>query len=323
MMAQQIRPLHIVLDFDGTLTSADTTAVLGSITSISGTRTAMSWDEILSAYMSDYNAHRGQYVPSLAERTTLAEEAGWLNSLRPIEQRSSRRVEEAGVFRGVTAGMIAELAKSEIDSEGIKMRKGWKDLLCIPSFRPSTQISILSVNWSRTFIRQVLLAAARKELGRGAMELEGNINSVAIYANEIEGLDRRNGSDGKLGSGSGIRTSGDKLSCLEGMISRTALKQNGEFTDGLQSESDNTEKPMTVYVGDSPSDLECIAAADLGVCVRDEQMGSGQRELAACFERIGIDALPVEEVLTQHPPARPTAYSAGDIESLAKVLDKL
>lgn len=317
MATQRQRALHLVLDFDGTLTRKDTTAILGSIPRISGSRPSLSWDAILKAYLEDYSAHQNAYTPGSQDRKTLAEEAAWLRSLRPIELKSVSRVEEAGVFRGVTDGTITRLATRSIASGEVVLRKGWRDLLAIGSPRSSDRVSILSVNWSRTFIRQILLVAAQKELGGKAAELEGIINSIAIHANEIEGLAAPTGSDGKLGSSGGIRTSGDKLECLKAVLA----KDKGEEHASAANPDEVTHKPLNVYVGDSISDLECLVAADIGICIREEEMGSGQKELASCLERLAIDVRPLNEIYANAQQSGSHMWWTQDLRSIAEVLN--
>ena len=43
-----------------------------------------------------------------------------------------------------------------------------------------------------------------------------------------------------------------------------------------------------VYIGDSWTDIESLLAADLGICIRDDPMGSSQRKLAEALERLSI-----------------------------------
>jgi hypothetical protein len=43
-----------------------------------------------------------------------------------------------------------------------------------------------------------------------------------------------------------------------------------------------------IYIGDSWTDFECLLAADLGICIRDEPMTEAQRKLEDSFRRVGI-----------------------------------
>ena len=47
------------------------------------------------------------------------------------------------------------------------------------------------------------------------------------------------------------------------------------------------EGGRSVFVGDSVTDLEALLAVDVGVFLRGEGRGRGQRELRECLERIG------------------------------------
>lgn len=89
-----------------------------------------------------------------------------------------------------------------------------------------------------------------------------SLPSSRILANEIS-------SDGRIASG--IVCSGDKMRELQNL-------------------------PGTiVYVGDSWTDIECLLAADVGICIRDEPVGSGQRKLAGALERLGVHCFPLSE----------------------------
>jgi len=50
-----------------------------------------------------------------------------------------------------------------------------------------------------------------------------------------------------------------------------------------------------VYVGDSWTDIECLLAADLGICIRDSPMGSSQAKLAEALTRLGISCLRLKD----------------------------
>lgn len=45
---------------------------------------------------------------------------------------------------------------------------------------------------------------------------------------------------------------------------------------------------IRIYVGDSTTDLECLLVAHLGICMQDEPLRSGQRDLSETLARIGV-----------------------------------
>ncbi|KAK5011470.1 hypothetical protein LTR28_002328 [Elasticomyces elasticus] len=135
-----------------------------------------------------------------------------------------------------------------------------------------------------------------------------------IMANEIEGLDEPEGSNGQLSKNGrgGIRTSADKLERLRFIQRPTDSAKSPE----LCAES----APSIVYVGDSATDLECILAADVGICIRDEPMGTGQKELAATFDRLGVAVLHINECQATNTSATPLVWWARDLQEIANQL---
>ncbi|KAJ9626568.1 hypothetical protein H2203_004201 [Taxawa tesnikishii (nom. ined.)] len=181
------RPIHLVLDWDGTLTRKDTLSI---------------------AYGEDYIAHQAEYRPKAEERRTVREERTWLASLAPIENRSVRRVEDSGLFHGVTTEDVDKVARKALAESQLELRKGWYELFGKLSqdrnsdaARSGNIISILSVNWSERFIRRAMLAAADSVKHTGTADQQqptSLIQDMDIRANEIEGLDQAGGSEGKL-----------------------------------------------------------------------------------------------------------------------------
>ncbi|OAP62776.1 hypothetical protein AYL99_02003 [Fonsecaea erecta] len=279
-MKQQQKPLRIVLDWDGTLTRRDTLHVLAAIgystrNNNRHRRSLTPWDQIVQAYMSDYKQHRDSYRPARPERRTVAQESAWLASLKDVELRSLQRVQDAGIFSDVTKQDIWTAAEDAVRDNEVELREGWKDLLSLASHatnetaevaRPPVPVSILSVNWSAAFIRACLSAA----LADDNSPLKGTVDSISILANRLACEVERPGDDGL--DFVSIRTSADKLDAL------ARLRRDGGTGDIL-------------YVGDSSTDFDCIVAADVGVCMRDEPMGSGQSELKETLERVGVAVL--------------------------------
>ncbi|KAK7625529.1 hypothetical protein IWX48DRAFT_314168 [Phyllosticta citricarpa] len=313
-------PIHLILDWDGTLTAKDTLHFLGQISAEHAVKDAAppssSWDDIVKAYVDDLDAHVKAYRPSSSERTTIAEEKAWLTSLEDVDLRSVRRVEDAGLFTGITADTVSQGAAKAVGSGQLQLRKGWENLLFRNEGNEGIlrgKISILSVNWSATFIREALLHAAyeTKALQSTLMNadvLRRTMQNIDISANEFEGLDGFEGSSGRLtkSGGKGIRTSQDKLERMP-----IPHKFGGD--------------ELVIYVGDSCTDLEALLAADVGVCVRDEPMGSGQRELAETLERIGVPVHRLKLLAEMPPPddSRIDLWWTPSLEELSLSLDSL
>ena len=148
---------------------------------------------------------------------------------------------------------------------------------------------------------------------RSSAELEESIAATEIQANEIVGLDREGGSDGTMEGQ--MRTSADKLRAL-----RHLEAYNGPEAPFPRSD----EASRVVYIGDSPTDLECLLEADIGIVMRDEKMGSGQRELAKTLERLGIDVVSLRKLDASDGRRRDggqkTIFWARDFEDVVRVL---
>jgi len=308
------RQIRLILDFDGTITTSDTLAPLSRIgynhaASQSPSHTLTAWSEIVSAYLSDYSQHATSYTPTAEERTTLAQEAAWLNSLEPIERASARRAVEAGIWDDVTREEVEAAAKREVGEGTVRLRRGLGELMewAVKGSEQQgrmgrgVEVSVLSVNWSRQWIWSILRNGTGSSVDGGhTIEM---LKKVAIFANELPSIAALPGGD-IPGTSVELRTSGDKLRCMQGQTSAS----NSAFV---------------VYVGDSATDLECLAEADLGICMRDEKMGSSQKELAEILERLAIDVQWIGEEKSQIADEKRIVWARdfGDVkEWLAKYL---
>ncbi|KAI9668258.1 MAG: hypothetical protein M1821_001078 [Bathelium mastoideum] len=307
------RSVCLLLDWDGTLTQQDTTQLIGRVGSDHQIQTLKAgspaiqpqdvpfrdpWNGIVQAYLGDLRHHQETYRPESSHRNSISEEQKWLESLSPIENRSIQRVEKSGIFKGVTAFELRQAGGKAVEDGSLHFRDGWDKLLVADTEYLKKQVketdakisaSIISVSWSTDFIKGALSYASQHAdklpnysgcdtwfLQRGAMHLE-------VHANDIDGIDRAEGSTGLMQSvwQPNIRTSRDKVLAMKEL-----LLENGELY---------AAEPYAIYVGDSITDLECLLAADVGVCIRDEPMGTGQNSLADSLARINVGTRHVSE----------------------------
>jgi len=324
MSTRSRQPLHVILDWDGTLTEKDTLSLVAkvgydkqkldlekgqSLDDASTGRFILPWSEYGRLYMLDYSAHKDEYRPKAEQRTTLEAERKWLKSLLTVEDASARRVQQSELFHGVGTSDIAAGAESAIRSGELKLRKGWESFLRqvvedgskVPQSKlriPNMQrnkISILSVNWSETFIRKAIEATQPLSASEGAVGPQhgsGQLsvddfrltdfmqNKMEIYANEIQGCDREGGSSGALCGRSDIRTSRDKVDKFP--------ERNRDNLDIGTHDPPSDKQTRLVYVGDSDTDMECLLAADVGICIRDEPLTSAQTALSSTLERLQV-----------------------------------
>ncbi|KAK5681385.1 hypothetical protein LTR17_027462 [Elasticomyces elasticus] len=305
------RPIHLVLDWDGTMTTNDTMAVLGDLPKstylrkrhespesneknesgrpikrhepmaargndpISKANThpldaypGSQWNDLGTAYMKDYQAHKPTHYPK-SDHVDHNAYIKWLDSLRPIEYAN-----------------VESHAKAAIETQKVTLREGCTTLLLmfVPGGRTDyvppagSKVSIISVNWSESFIRwalyhylDVVLGSSRFNVAERANLLE-YISEMEIHTNEIHGLDHPQGSSGRLNGC--IRTAGEKLRYLP-----PARKY-------CQDEQD---LPLVVYVGDSSTDYECIRNADVGIWLHDCRDGSVKDRFRETFQPLDVE----------------------------------
>jgi hypothetical protein len=318
------RRVHVVLDWDGTITTKDT---LHLVSDIGYQRNAeskppfVSWSKIVKAYLDDYALHERAYRPSKENRRTAIEESAWLASLSAVENRSIKRVEAAGIFKAVREEDIRRAGHDAIANRTIELRNGFMDLLShifgdkLAEDGSSIELSVLSVNWSALFIRSCLERSV--EIARGLEPQLGRpqpdhrveiIQRLLIRANEIQGIGTEEGSSGLLSpsAGSGIRTSRDKLYLLQ--------------------ELRETTKSIIIYIGDSATDFDALIYADIGICIRNEPMGTSQKELADTLQRVGIPARPLDSVTSHQIETKDSkkfVWCARDLEQVARLIPRI
>lgn len=300
------QPTHLVLDYDCTLTVHDTMAVLGELP----IAPKMSWRQITDAYMQDYALFKKQPYPW--NRYDREEYSGWLASRKWVEDHSARRVQDACFFRGVRNEHVREAVSRSLQKGSLRLRDGWEKLieLFLPDYDQqagtftSSCVSILSVNWCETSIRQALWQAAGSLTHPEKDKLRHLINDMVIHANEIEGLGSPLGSSGRVcrALDHDIRTSRDKLRYLP-----TPRGQRDHST------------PFVVYVGDSSTDFDSLCAADLGVWLCDVPESEYAQAFADAFKPLNF--VPPPLTLFGRESERPALfYWAPDLFAVRAVL---
>lgn len=158
------RPIHLGLDFDGTITEKDTMSAFGEylyhLPKYQDETGFPPWSHFVEAYMKDFHEHEDRYRPQRADRTSIEEEVEWLKSLEYVERASLDRVKESGLSS--SAKRLGEGDASKFVREAdVCVRDGFRDLVKkivsfnSPSSNPATwesRVSITSVNWSRAWV---------------------------------------------------------------------------------------------------------------------------------------------------------------------------
>ncbi|KAG5986069.1 hypothetical protein E4U43_005688 [Claviceps pusilla] len=254
--------MHLVVDFDGTITQSDTIAEL--------VRSAMqhqhrqrpqtqtdhnlpsAWEHALQTYLAEYRAYHADYHPPETRRTTPALEASFLAGLKPLEEASLARVSHSGLFVALSRHALHDMGAEAVSSGRVRLRSGWPDLLA-EATRRGIPLTVLSVHWSRSFIQGVL-----------SHDLLPSGPPIDVLANEI---DDQGGIVGPAGDEpSRLVTAGDKLAVLQ------------RWTAAAEHE--------VIYLGDSPTDLTCLLAAQTGIVLAAGEDGSSP--VLKTLRRIGI-----------------------------------
>lgn len=258
------QPIQWILDWDGTMTQKDT---LDALVKISAAENAASpitdhWQRVSQAYMDDYAATWKKLVPGGVLPATIREEKLLLSQLKEVEQRSLDRVHSSAIFTGLTPKAIETGASKAIQTGQVQLRNGFSSFYHHICSRDDHSLAILSVNWSRHFIHSCLNASGI------------SLAPHAIVSNELDGISAAEPSSGRIVAASPdnhdhdpILSSSDKLHRFEHM--------------------QLVNRPK-IYIGDSCTDMECLLAADLGICIRDNPMSTSQITLAQTLQRLGL-----------------------------------
>ncbi|KAJ2892278.1 hypothetical protein MKZ38_010050 [Zalerion maritima] len=250
--------MAFVVDFDGTVTTKDTIYELGKYASIIQRERdrgdfEFSWEEIVSAYGTDYRAYVEAYVPCESERTSYAQEVEFLRGLSHVDARSRQRVEDLGLFAGV-GDLVLRDATSPFtrSTKPVGIRRGFKEFVAAAK-QAGIAVAVVSVNWSTAFIQ-----AAIQDL------------DIEVIANRVTEDGKILGPPGILEDGRVISTSHDKRMALE------------SITAGRL----DTPRRSLLYVGDSLTDLECLCSCP-GVVMAEESNSSLLRALSRVGKRVG------------------------------------
>ena len=317
-MARNTKKFHLILDFDGTIIKNNTIPLLDYLRQ---DQNDISYGSFLDPYLRDYTEHIKNYQPSQEKRVTLQQEYDYLDSLGSVEKRSIERIESSGWLKGLKwtpeENSAFDTAVSHIGhNETLVWRTSFADLVKT-IWQSHGMVDILSVNWSGNFIRALL----RHEFG-GAID----IDRIGLYSNEIDP------------SGTG-RFSRVKWKSQDHFVNHWLRDSDHEDEDsrGIWTAQDKalvmravtaTSKAnnmITIYVGDSKTDLRSIMEADIGVCIEDNiDPTAEQVSLKEVFDRLAIDRIPIGNSLyvgeKRSKDQDQLVYHAQDFNEVRKAL---
>lgn len=240
--------MALVLDFDGTITAQDTINVLAqsaiSIHRQRGRDLSRAWDEIVDRYIKSHAQHKGSYPVAEEDRLDREAESRFLDSLHDVEVASVQRVEARGIFDGISSQDFLAAGTLAVREGRVVLREGLPELLALAETR-GWPVYVLSVNWSKSFIRGVL------------HQFDGRLT---VVSNEVH-------DGGKIFSPDTrafLATAGDKLRAFRGIM------------------RDVGDRPV-VYFGDSITDLECLSLSS-GIVISSSGDSSLLRALSRIGE---------------------------------------
>lgn len=263
-MATSSRGRAFILDFDGTITTKDTISTLFnfalSTRASKGQDLSPVRDEILAKYSEDYSKHVKDYSPAKEQRNTIAKEIGYYRSLRDVENRSFERVSRSGLFKGITDNEWEGLGRDAVKKGEVVVREGFGDFVKKVKMLGGIW-GVVSVNFSNHFIRGVLSCVGSET------------STVEVLANHPDengilwGLENE---EGKYESA--IATSDAKLASVKRLLSSWRNGPVGHFSE-------------VVYIGDSGTDIECLAEEGTTGIVMAEDSNNNLMET---LQRVGV-----------------------------------
>ncbi|KAJ1956352.1 hypothetical protein GGI12_005330, partial [Dipsacomyces acuminosporus] len=240
--AMHQRARILAVDFDKTLTVADTTADVVAVAK----RKYPDYRDFpwfVDEYLKDYAVYEAKWQPILdahvkdksVDRSLLDR---YLEALRPVEEASLKRVSEHGILAGVSHSEFAQGGRA------VQLQPGAADAInqFLSSSSSSTgnphYVHVISVSWSTDFIR-------------GALEARGvhiSDKRISIHSNSPEFCKEAPGlSTGELRPKMVVAS--DKVSVLKKIKHRAASRHGQE--------------PFVAYAGDSLTDLPALLLADV------------------------------------------------------------
>lgn len=317
-MAASRPRIRLVLDFDGTITIDDTTAVIGSRCLAKARELARAdlpedklpkpMSHYTEQYMHEYREWKSSFIwPS--ERKTIDDEVSHLSQSKRIEEDSFLRVKNATLN---VPGEISELERNEtmrnefmkgagrdaVRSGEVRIRdpEGLMKLIA-KAEEEGNMWGIVSVSWSRRFILGALMEAGLVKDGQE----EGMIQK--IKCNELLASGHRD----EEGSLNIICSAWDKQNALHELLSDWEDPWGAQQLNPVSLKDDNAV--IAIYVGDSRTDIGCLAGPAIGVYLHTGD--TEEDSVVQSLKRLGIKVLCITDLLTSNAPSKLTDMVAN------------
>ncbi|CAK7236208.1 hypothetical protein SEUCBS140593_009540 [Sporothrix eucalyptigena] len=319
--------MHVILDFDGTITVKDTVDQLANFAVAfqeeqnPSTSDEKDWDArwtaIVDNYLADHREHKAGYAPAEDARTTLEHELEFLRSLHGVDCRSIYRLRDAKLFAGMGPDQLYEGGRQAVDEESdskdrreentVRLRPGFAEFLKHTSTQRKWPVSIVSVNWSDSWIRGVLGAGDDEDIRVFANKVTASGAIIPNFPRKNAPIDHDHDHDDNVP----FASCSDKAEALEAAVAEATRSRPN------QSEA-------VVYMGDSTTDLECLVLAGTkrdagggGIAIASGD-GPATSKLIQTLVRLGYAVPHVSEA---HRFQRPRTDDEGDAPRLAWARD--
>ncbi|KAI5466778.1 HAD-like domain-containing protein [Mariannaea sp. PMI_226] len=244
--------MHLVFDFDGTITQQDTIGVLaGSAIEYQKEHDdrdlQTAWDQVVQSYVSDYRRYSLDHPVPPEERKCVQDEIRFLSGSKEVEETSLQRVADSQVFKGMDAEKLSRAGQEAVKTGKIKIRDGFADLMSLAEEK-GWDVDVVSVNWSRAFIQGALLPHRLRVIANDA-HVDGTILGPEFLG--------------------GCMTNGhEKREALEYVV----------------MEKRRLEKGRVIYFGDSTTDMECLLQG--GIVISADENSSLMKTLRRVGEPV-------------------------------------
>ncbi|PSC75210.1 thiamine biosynthetic bifunctional enzyme chloroplastic isoform C [Micractinium conductrix] len=319
--AQPYRPPRqglslLVVDFDDTCTATDSigllmqTAIEATVAQADGSSSQQALRAELQGQLQwlvqNYGARRSALLEEIlpepeeeAHDFDMAWLGDFIDRLSEFDREMNGVVIESGILSGIKKGMLARAGAS------ISMQPGCLDLLRraadagVPTY-------VVSVNWSAEMVRAALaqegLSVVMAE-GDGQSASAAPPGSVVVYANELEYFgDTTTGNIRRR-----CECAGDKGRLLDDLL--LDLAAAGEGGSGI-----------SVYIGDSMTDIPPLISADAGILVGRNDMVRQVAAVAGIDVRLLV-AAPLDLTAQEsHADEAPVLWEAGSWDDISAFL---
>ncbi len=310
-MATKKPRIQLILDFDGTMTTADTTAVIGARVLAKARELAhdgLAEEELpkpmqfySEQYMQEYSRWRESHARPKGGQS-IEDEVSHLSASKAVEQDSFLRVRSAALE--IPGGMrelernkalrddsMTEAGRGSVRTGEVHIREPQiLHNLIAKADEDGNSWSIVSVNWSQHFILGALIEAGLVDQSRA----EAVANK--IRCNELLAPLRLDHD----GQPSIICTAKDKQDQLRDLLARLS-PENGFIQNHAPVSSQDKDANITIYIGDSTTDIGCLAGPAIGMYL---SAGKADDAVLQTFERLGIACLPVSSLPTTDAPRK-------------------